>query len=281
MSSRHCLNVFLSFPPRLPEAFPRTAIISALALRLCPLPSPLFGRMGSWVSRGVIHQQHRVVQNVQHVSVSSKTSTMDAALKLPPIVISGPSGAGKSTLLKRAMREHPGIFALSVSHTTRQPRSGEQDGVDYYFVSREEMLANIENGEFIEHAQFGGNLYGTSRRAVHEVAKQNKLCILDLEMQGCESLKKLQDFSPLYIFVQPPDLDSLERRLRERNTETEESLNKRMAEAKSALDYGSKPGNFDVVIVNDDLEKAYAKFVEALNPLIKEAKELQSNLQHQ
>ncbi|EDQ86596.1 uncharacterized protein MONBRDRAFT_33796 [Monosiga brevicollis MX1] len=192
-----------------------------------------------------------------------------------PIVVSGPSGAGKSTFLKRLFKEFPDVFALSVSHTTRKPRTGEQDGVDYHFTEREVMEQMIASDEFVEHAQFGGNLYGTSKRAISDVAAQNRICILDIERQGCENVRNL-DMQPLFVFVQPPSVEVLEQRLRSRNTETEESLQKRLAEAESAMVYGATPGKFDHVIVNDDLDAAYEKFKACLMPDIEHAKKMQA-----
>lgn len=100
-----------------------------------------------------------------------------------PIVISGPSGAGKSTILKRLFDEFPDNFGFSVSHTTRGPRAGEEDGRHYHFVTKDEFLNLIENKGFIEHAQFGGNHYGTSIKAVEDIAAKGRTCILDIEME--------------------------------------------------------------------------------------------------
>ncbi|EGD78671.1 guanylate kinase [Salpingoeca rosetta] len=141
------------------------------------------------------------------------------------------------------------------------------------------MLKRIDEDEFVEHAQFGGNIYGTSRKAIQDVARSNRVCVLDLEMQGCESIRCLPEFSPLFIFVQPPSLEALENRLRARNSETEETLAKRMAEAKAALEYGCTPGKFDVVVVNDDLDRAYDTLRTALLPKVKEVRELQGSQQ--
>ncbi|XP_031993613.1 guanylate kinase isoform X5 [Hylobates moloch] len=152
-----------------------------------------------------------------------------------PVVLSGPSGAGKSTLLKRLLQEHSGIFGFSVSHTTRNPRPGEENGKDYYFVTREVMQRDIAAGNFIEHAEFSGNLYGTSKAAVQAVQAMNRICMLDVDLQGVRNIKAT-DLRPIYISVQPPSLHVLEQRLRQRNTETEESLAKRLAAAQADME---------------------------------------------
>uniref|UniRef100_A0AC11DXR2 Guanylate kinase 1 n=1 Tax=Ovis aries TaxID=9940 RepID=A0AC11DXR2_SHEEP len=181
-----------------------------------------------------------------------------------PVVLSGPSGAGKSTLLKKLLQEHGSIFGFSVSHTTRDPRPGEENGKDYYFVTREVMQRDIAAGDFIEHAEFSGNLYGTSKAAVRAVQAMNRICVLDVDLQGVRNIKKT-DLRPIYIFVQPPSLDVLEQRLRQRNTETEESLAKRLAAARADMESSKEPGLFDLIIVNDSLDKAYWALKEALS----------------
>ncbi|XP_072620081.1 guanylate kinase isoform X5 [Vulpes vulpes] len=175
-----------------------------------------------------------------------------------PVVLSGPSGAGKSTLLKRLLQEHGSIFGFSVSH--------------YYFVTREVMQRDIAAGDFIEHAEFSGNLYGTSKAAVRAVQAMNRICVLDVDLQGVRNIKKT-DLRPIYIFVQPPSLDVLvgEQRLRQRNTETEESLAKRLAAAQVDMESSKEQGLFDLVIINDNLEKAYRALEEALSEEIKKA----------
>jgi guanylate kinase len=108
----------------------------------------------------------------------------EAALKANvPIVISGPSGAGKSTILKRLFEEFPNKFGFSISHTTRNPRAGEENGREYHFVTKEEFLDLVDKKGFIEHAQFGGNHYGTSIKAVEDIAEKGRICILDIEME--------------------------------------------------------------------------------------------------
>lgn len=175
-----------------------------------------------------------------------------------PVVISGPSGTGKSTLLKKLLAEFPDKFGFSVSNTTRQPRKGEVDGVDYHFTSVDDFKKLIEQEKFIEWAQFLGNYYGTSIKAVDDVSKQNKICILDIDMQGVKSVKK-STISARYLFLSPPSIESLRDRLTGRGTETEDSIARRIAAAAAEMEY-AQTGAHDKIIVNDDLEKAYQEF---------------------
>ncbi|XP_063215954.1 guanylate kinase isoform X2 [Bacillus rossius redtenbacheri] len=174
------------------------------------------------------------------------------------LVLCGPSGSGKSTLIGRLFKDFPGIFSFSVSHTTRQPRQGELPGRHYHFSNKEVMKAAIAGGEFLEWAEFSGNMYGTSKKAVEEVMASGKICVLDIDTQGVRQVKE-KGLAALYVFVKPPSLAELERRLRDRNTETEVSLQRRLTIANHEMEYGAAPGNFDLVVVNDDLERAYAE----------------------
>ncbi|XP_073333273.1 guanylate kinase 1b [Pagrus major] len=192
-----------------------------------------------------------------------------------PVVLSGPSGAGKSTLLKRLMKEHEGVFGFSVSHTTRNPRPGEEDGKDYHYTTREAMQEGIDNGDFIENAEFSGNMYGTSKAAIEDVRAQNLICILDVDIQGVRRIKET-DLNPIYISIQPPSMEILEKRLRDRQTETEESLQKRLDAARIDMELSKEPGVFDVVIINDDLERAYEELKDILNDEIQKVQESKS-----
>lgn len=176
-----------------------------------------------------------------------------------PIVVSGPSGSGKSTLLKRLFDAYPDRFGFSVSHTTRQPRNGEQDGVDYNFVTKDDFKKLVDENGFIEHAQFGSNLYGTSVQAVKNVAEKGRTCILDIEMEGVKQVKKT-DLNARFLFLQPPSVEVLEKRLRGRGTDKEEAILERLKQADKEIEYSKTPGVHDQIIVNDDLEKAWAEF---------------------
>lgn len=184
-----------------------------------------------------------------------------------PIVVCGPSGVGKGTLIGRIMQIFPQGFGFSVSHTTRQPRPGEEDGIHYHFTTVETMREEIAAGAFIEHAEVHGNFYGTSKAAVDSVAGVGKICILDIDVQGVKSVKE-SSLDPHYLFIAPPkaleskeeSLGLLEERLRGRGTETEEKIQKRMANAAVEMDYGLAPGNMERTIVNDNLDAALDEF---------------------
>jgi len=179
-----------------------------------------------------------------------------------PLVLCGPSGVGKSTLIKRLQADFPGVFGFSVSHTTRAPRAGEQDGRDYHFVStpeaRAQMEADIAAGAFIESANVHGNLYGTSKATVEGVKARGQTCILDIDVQGVESCRRVGFKVGFYVFVAPPELPELERRLRARGTETEETIAKRVGGAQKEITKATTQ-SWDAWIVNDDLDKAYAQ----------------------
>lgn len=159
--------------------------------------------------------------------------------------------------------EHPTKFGFSVSHTTRGPRPGEEHGVHYHFTDKSAIRDAIERGDFLESAVYGGNMYGTTRSSVQMVLDKGKVCVLDIDVQGAEQVKST-DMNPLMLFVRPPSLDELERRLRARNTETEDTLAVRLKAAQSEIDYGLAPGNFHYIIVNEDVDHAYDQLKEII-----------------
>lgn len=172
-------------------------------------------------------------------------------------VISGSSGVGKGTLIKEFLRRNPD-FKLSVSCTTRKPRGGEVHGENYFFISREKFQACIERGEFLEWAEFSGNMYGTQRPYIEEKLAQGKNLILEIDTQGALNVKKIMPEAKL-IFILPPSFEELEARLRGRHTETEEAIQKRLEFTKLEME-NSK--SFDYQIVNDSIENAVKKLEE-------------------
>ncbi|PRP74264.1 hypothetical protein PROFUN_12011 [Planoprotostelium fungivorum] len=177
-----------------------------------------------------------------------------------PVVITGPSGVGKGTLINRLRSEYPDKFAFSVSHTSRSPRPGEREGVDYHFTTKEEIQRQINEGAFVEHAIVHGNYYGTSRHAVERVRDSGKICLLDIDIQGAKQVKQT-DLNARFLFITPPSFGVLESRLRGRGTEREEDVIKRLEGAKRELDFlDSSHSFFDAVIVNNKLEESYSQF---------------------
>ena len=167
------------------------------------------------------------------------------------IVMSGFSGAGKGTLMKRLMADYDD-FAFSVSMTTRAPRQGEVDGKDYFFVTKEEFEKAIEEDGFVEYAQYVGNYYGTPKAYVFEQLKKGKNVILDIEVQGAMQIKeKFPD--ALMLFVIPPSIEVLLKRLRARGTESEEVIMRRITQAKTECTYMDR---YEYIVINDDLDTA-------------------------
>lgn len=167
-------------------------------------------------------------------------------------VISAPSGAGKTTLLGGVMARLP-LLAFSVSHTTRSPRPGEVNGKEYHFVSEEEFRTMIVAGEFLEHADVHGNLYGTSYRSVSRQQEAGFDVVLDIDVQGAAILREKKDLKATYIFIAPPSLEELERRLKGRQTETDETIALRLANAHLEMQSSNK---YDYIIVNSEIDEA-------------------------
>ena len=200
-------------------------------------------------------------------------ATAAAADPTRPIVFTGPSGTGKSTLIKRLFAKHPDLFGFSVSHTTRKPRPGEEDGVHYHFTTPEVFESMIAEKAFEEHAKFGGNYYGSSKKAVQDVAEGKgksidgttaegkRICIFDIEMEGVKQLKK-SSLNPRICFIQPPSIEILEKRLRGRGDTSDDAIQKRLAQAKNEMEYCKSEGKNDKVIINDDLDATFKELDE-------------------
>ena len=166
------------------------------------------------------------------------------------LLISGPSGCGKSTICD-SLIESPRVV-YSISATTRSSRPNEVDGEDYHFISKQEFRRRIAAGDFIEHAEVHGNMYGTLRQPMEEAIADGKVYLVEIDVQGALQLKAL-DVPGIYVFVAPPSFEELRRRLVGRNTETAEALERRL---KKAEDEYRERVKYDHVVVNDDLQRA-------------------------
>ena len=167
------------------------------------------------------------------------------------LIVSGPSGSGKTTLCRRA--EKDGLTAYSISCTTRKPRGNEQDGVDYIFLDRDTFIDRRGLGYFAEWAEVHGNFYGTPLKPVQDRLAQGKDMLFDIDVQGAAQLS-LSLPEARFVFILPPSLDELERRLRGRGTDSEEAIRLRLANARTEI---MSSHWFDAIIVNDDLDTAY------------------------
>ncbi|MBR4798363.1 MAG: guanylate kinase [Oscillospiraceae bacterium] len=176
------------------------------------------------------------------------------------IVISGPSGCGKDTVLRK-IRELDDSIAANISYTTRSPRPGETDGVNYHFVSKEQFLENIENGMMLEYNQYAGNYYGTSRESINRFLEDGTTVVLVIDVNGGRNVKKYYP-NALLLFLMPPSIGELRRRLIGRGGVDEESIKARLRIAEEEILYAQ---NYDLVIVNRDVEECARECLEAIS----------------
>jgi guanylate kinase len=177
------------------------------------------------------------------------------------LIISGPSGCGKSSLLKELYKSIDHYY-FSISTTTRLPREGEQDGVDYYYVTHDEFEDDIEEGLFLEYANVHGNYYGTSLKPIINALNEGKLVIFDIDVQGHRIVKQKLNELTTSVFITTPTLDELEKRLTQRGTDTQEVISKRIQNAKEEINHIEK---YDYIIVNDDLKTAANQLLSVAN----------------
>lgn len=181
------------------------------------------------------------------------------------LIVSGPSGSGKTTLCRRAEAE--GLTAYSISCTTRQPRPGEQDGIDYHFLSPEVFAAKVEAGEFLEHATVHGNSYGTLKADIIDLLNQGKNVVMDIDVQGAASIRACVDptirraYADVYIHVPAAELEA---RLRGRQTDSEEVIRLRL---RNAAAEDARQGEYQFALISGDREQDYARFLALLSTL--------------
>ena len=182
------------------------------------------------------------------------------------IVFSAPSGAGKTTLVKHILSRFSNT-SFSISATSRSPRGNEKDGVDYHFLSKSEFKKKINNNEFIEFEEvYGGVHYGTLKSEVENIWTNNEVALFDIDVVGGFNIKKMYPMNTLSIFVMPPSIDTLRRRLISRGDISDNEINRRIKKAELELDFASK---FDKIIINSDLEESKKIASNLVNKFIK------------
>jgi len=188
--------------------------------------------------------------------------------EIPATVVVGPSGVGKGTLLKRLRDAYPNKFEVAVSHTTRKPREGEVNGQHYHFVERAMFLQMVKDEQFIEHAEFGGNFYGTSIQAVQDVANRRKICLLEIDLVGAQSMKRITDEQQLntkFLFITATGgAKKCRERLTSRGTEKPEAIDRRCKRAVEEIEFMEKnPKFWNKILFNDDLDIAAKEITHA------------------
>ncbi|HLD99419.1 MAG TPA: guanylate kinase [Bdellovibrionota bacterium] len=177
------------------------------------------------------------------------------------IVVSAPSGAGKTTLCNRLLSDFPQL-TLSISSTTRAPRGQEQDGREYFFLAKDDFEERIRSDRFAEWALVHGNYYGTSKEVIESAFAEGRSVLFDIDVQGAAILRKTYGKDCFLVFISPPSVEALEARLRKRATDNEETIQRRLKNARAEM---ARTGEFDLVIINDDLERAYLELKNAVN----------------
>lgn len=182
------------------------------------------------------------------------------------IIISAPSGTGKSTIIKWLMAHEELRLTLSVSCTSRRPRTGETDGVDYHFISDAEFRNRIDAGEFLEYEEvYGGTLYGTLKQQVEDKLAQGRNVVFDVDVKGGCRIKEYYGDRALSLFIQPPSIDALRQRLTDRGTETAEKIEMRVARAAMEMEYAPR---YDRTVMNDVLDEAEQQTLDILRDFL-------------
>ncbi len=171
------------------------------------------------------------------------------------IVLSSPSGAGKTTITKKLSQKYPNI-KVSISHTTRKPRSNEIDGVDYHFVNQEEFKKLIKKDNFYEYAKIFDNYYGTSKDSVIKLHKKDYDVVFDIDWQGTKQLSQFKELNLIKIFILPPDKQELKKRLINRNQDNNQTIEKRLKQYEKDIQHWF---DYDYIVINSDLESCFSQ----------------------
>ena len=177
------------------------------------------------------------------------------------LILSSPSGAGKTTLTKK-IQESDRRFKVSISHTTRKSRPNEIDGLDYHFVTKEKFQNMIDKKEFYEYAKIFDNYYGTSKQSIRKIAGEGQNVLFDIDWQGAQQLSKYKELNLLKIFILPPSIEELEKRLISRNQDDNEAIKRRLSAYHVDVKYSK---DYDHVIVNDNVEKCFSQINEIIS----------------
>ncbi len=177
------------------------------------------------------------------------------------VVLSSPSGAGKTTISKKIQQKYQN-FKISVSHTTRKPRPNEIEGIDYFFLTKEQFESKVKNNEFYEHAEIFGNYYGTSKEIVINLLKNKNDILFDIDWQGSEQLSQHKELKLTKIFILPPNKEELRNRLIQRNQDKQDVVFERLESYENDLKHQK---DYDFIVINDNLETCFKKVEEIIN----------------
>lgn len=189
------------------------------------------------------------------MTARSSLEEMKAQRRGLMIVLSSPSGAGKTTLTRKLLKENPDM-AMSVSATTRSPRNGEEDGTDYYFISKNKFVEMVDEEAFLEHAKVFDNFYGTPRAPVEAALSDGHDVVFDIDWQGAQQLTQAAGDDLVKVFILPPNMRELEMRLKKRAQDSDEVIAKRMAKSEAEISHWAE---YDYVIVNENIDTALAE----------------------
>lgn len=208
------------------------------------------------MSQEIVNKKVFVNHTVIDVQEVFEKDRIQKKMRNQVMIFSAPSGAGKTTIVRHLLEKFD-FLEFSVSATSRSPRGKEQDGIDYYFLSVDEFKKRVNNNEFVEYEEvYPGSFYGTLRSEVERIWKKGNTILFDVDVKGGMNIKKIFGEKALSVFIQPPSLEIMEERLRNRGTDSEEAIKTRISKAKQEMTFASE---FDTILINDKLEDSFEK----------------------